>query len=49
MFSSAAMFGRAGSGINLCLRNIDKKYKPQIASLMTPRFQVFENDQIVAV
>jgi transposase len=36
------------SGIDCCLRNIDKKYQSQIASLMTPRFQVFKNDQIMA-
>ncbi len=36
------------SGINACLRNIDKKYKSQIASLMTPRLQVLKNEQIMA-
>ena len=36
------------SGINACLKNSDKKYKLQIASLMTLRFQVFKNDQIMA-
>jgi transposase len=36
------------TGINDCLNNIDKKFKSQIASLMTLRFQVFKNNQIMA-
>ena len=35
-------------GIDVCLSNIDKKFKTQITSLMTPRFQVFKSDQIMA-
>jgi transposase len=35
-------------GIDDCLRNIDKQYKMQIASLMTLRFQVLKNNQIMA-
>jgi len=37
------------AGINACLKGIDKKYKSQIASLMTLRFQTFKNDQIMTV
>jgi transposase len=36
------------AGINDCLNNIDTKYKPQIKSLMTLRFQTFKYDQIMA-
>lgn len=36
------------SGINACLKNIDKKYKLQIASLMTLKFQIFEKSQFMA-
>jgi len=36
------------SGIDASLNGIDKKYIPQIASLMTLRFQEFKNNQIVA-
>jgi transposase len=35
-------------GIDGCLNDIDKKFKSQIASLMTLRFQTFKNDQILA-
>ena len=35
-------------GIDSCLNDVDKKFKAQIASLMTLRFQVFENNQILA-
>jgi transposase len=36
------------SGIEACLNDIDKKFRPQITSLMTLRFQTFKNDQIMA-
>jgi len=36
------------SGIDACLNDIDKKFRPQIVSLMSLRFQTFKNDQIVA-
>jgi transposase len=36
------------AGINACLENIDKKFKSQIASLMTLRFQTFEKSQFAA-
>ena len=36
------------SGIDGCLKNIDKEHKTQVASLMTLRFQTFKNDQITA-
>jgi transposase len=36
------------SGVNACLKGIDKKYKTEVASLMTLRFQVFKNNQIMA-
>ena len=35
-------------GINACLNDSDKKFKSQIASLMTLRFQTFKIDQIMA-
>jgi transposase len=34
--------------IDDCLKNIDKEHKSQIAPLMTLRFQVCKNDQIIA-
>ena len=34
-------------GIDACLNDVDKKFQPQIASLMTLRFQTFKNDQIM--
>ena len=37
------------TGINACLNNIDKKFNSQIASLMTLRFQVLKNNQIMTV
>ena len=36
------------AGIDACLNEIDKKFKSQIASLMTLRFQTFKKNQIVA-
>ena len=36
------------SGINACLEGIDKKYRSQVETLMTLRFQTFRNDQIMA-
>jgi transposase len=35
-------------GIDECLLNIDKRLDPQIATLMTLRFQTFKNDHIMA-
>jgi len=35
-------------GIDACLNDVDKKYKSQITSLMTLRFQVIKNNQILA-
>jgi hypothetical protein len=36
------------TGINDGLNNSDKKYKPQILSLMTRRVHAFEKSQIMA-
>ena len=36
------------AGIDACLNGIDKKYKSQVTSLMTLRFQEFKNHQIMA-
>jgi len=35
--------------INDCIENADKKYEQELKSLMTLRFQTFENVQILAV
>jgi transposase len=42
------MFEAFKAGIDECLRNIDKKFDSQIASLMTLRFQSFKYDQVMA-
>ena len=34
-------------GIDACLNDVDKKFQPQIASLMTLRFQTSKNEQIM--
>ena len=37
------------AAINDCIENADKKYEQELKSLMTLRFQTFENVQILAV
>ena len=36
------------SSIATGLKDIDQKYKPQVESLMAPKFQTFKNNQIMA-